>query len=68
MLLITNPEYRIRDNNERIHKKDLLYAMTNKGTINWCQPSKQTTGKKWKKHNPYSPSIVMTKIKRKQKK
>ena len=40
MKLVTNPDYRILNNKERIHKKALCYGRMNDGNIGWCKPSK----------------------------
>jgi len=58
MRLQTNPNLRILNNNERIHKKAICYGKTTTGKIEWCKPGK-LKGKKWKKYSINSPSIVM---------
>lgn len=60
MILQINPKLRILNNNERIHKNDRCYGRTTSGEVKWCSPG-SLKGKKWKKYDPFSPSIIMRK-------
>jgi len=58
MHLQTNKNLRVLRNKERIHKKDLVYGMSTDGTVKWCS-TRNLKGKKWFKHDPFSPTIVL---------
>jgi len=58
MRLQTDPNFRILNNKERIHKHDIIFGKTTKGNIEWCMPG-GLKNKKWFKYDPFSPSIVM---------
>ena len=63
MILQTDPNLRVLEHNERIHKKAKCYGKTITGETEWCNPG-SLTGKKYKRHSISSPSIIMVEVRR----